>query len=74
MRRPYSSYKILYRYVTATCFLDYDTIAVGDKFGSVAILRLSDDVNDEIEEDPTGAKAFWDRGLLNGASQKVCEC
>ncbi|EDV29081.1 uncharacterized protein TRIADDRAFT_49802 [Trichoplax adhaerens] len=59
------------RYVTATCFLDYDTIAVGDKFGSIAILRLSDDINDEIEEDPTGAKAFWDRGLLNGASQKA---
>lgn len=27
--------------------------------------------NDEVDEDPTGNKALWDRGLLNGASQKV---
>ena len=24
-----------------------------------------------MEEDPTGVKALWDRGLLSGASQKV---
>lgn len=30
--------------------------------------------NDEVDEDPTGNKALWDRGLLNGASQKVILC
>ena len=25
-----------------------------------------------MEEDPTGVKALWDRGLLSGASQKAC--
>jgi len=24
-----------------------------------------------VDEDPTGTKALWDRGLLNGATQKA---
>lgn len=28
-------------------------------------------MNDDVDEDPTGNKALWDRGLLNGASQKA---
>lgn len=35
-------------------------------------IRLPTDVSDDVDEDPTGNKALWDRGLLNGASQKVC--
>ena len=46
-------------------------MATADKFGNVAVVRLPPDVTDEVEEDPTGSKAIWDRGLLNGASQKV---
>ena len=42
--------------------LDYHTAAVADKFGNVAVLRLSQDANENIEEDPTGNKAIWDRG------------
>ena len=34
-------------------------------------VRLPQDVSDEVDEDPTGNKALWDRGLLNGASEKV---
>lgn len=34
-------------------------------------VRLTANTTDEIDEDPTGTKAFWDRGLLNGAPQKV---
>ena len=34
-------------------------------------VRLPKDISDEVDEDPTGNKALWDRGLLNGASQKV---
>ena len=29
------------------------------------------DVNDDVDIDPTGSKGLWDRGLLNGASNKV---
>lgn len=59
------------RYVTAMCLLDYHTVAVGDKFGTVSLLRLPDKVNEDIQEDPTGTRALWDRGHLNGASQKL---
>lgn len=34
-------------------------------------VRLPGDVSDDVDEDPTGNKAIWDRGLLSGASQKV---
>lgn len=59
------------RWITAATLLDYDTIATADKFGNVAILRLPSSVSDDVDEDPTGNKALWDRGLLNGASQKA---
>jgi splicing factor 3B subunit 3 len=58
------------RWITCTSVLDYDTVAVADKFGNIAILRLPPNVSDDVEEDPTGHKSLWDRGLLNGASQK----
>ncbi|KAF4523972.1 hypothetical protein B566_EDAN013555 [Ephemera danica] len=47
------------RWVTATAVLDFDTTAIADKFGNIAV------------DDPTGNKALWDRGLLSGASQKA---
>ena len=34
-------------------------------------IRLATNVTDDVDEDPTGNKALWDRGLLNGASQKA---
>lgn len=32
---------------------------------------MGSDVSDNVDEDPTGNKALWDRGLMNGASQKA---
>uniref|UniRef100_A0A5S6QBT0 CPSF_A domain-containing protein n=1 Tax=Trichuris muris TaxID=70415 RepID=A0A5S6QBT0_TRIMR len=60
------------RYCTCCCLLDFDTIAVGDKFGNLSILRLPPGTVDDVQEDPTGIRALWDKGVLNGASQK-CE-
>ena len=63
------------RYVTSTCIMDYQTVAIADKFGNISVVRLPGNVNDNVDEDPTGTKALWDRGLLNGASQKAeCIC
>ncbi|MED6233745.1 Splicing factor 3B subunit 3, partial [Ataeniobius toweri] len=59
------------RWVTTACLLDYDTMASADKFGNISIVRLPPNTSDEVDEDPTGNKALWDRGLLNGASQKA---
>ncbi|KTG45726.1 hypothetical protein cypCar_00003649, partial [Cyprinus carpio] len=59
------------RWVTTACLLDYDTMAAADKFGNICIVRLPPNTSDDVDEDPTGNKALWDRGLLNGASQKA---
>jgi len=32
---------------------------------------LASSISDEVDDDPTGNKSLWDRGLLNGASQKA---
>ena len=48
-------------------------ILVADKFGNISIVRLPQNVNDNVDDDPTGSKSLWDRGLLSGASQKS-EC
>ncbi|KAK9701922.1 Mono-functional DNA-alkylating methyl methanesulfonate N-term [Popillia japonica] len=59
------------RWITCTSVLDYDTVATADKYGNIAIVRLPPNSSDDVDEDPTGNKALWDRGLLNGASQKA---
>lgn len=59
------------RWVNHICILDNDTCVAADKFGNVAVLRLPKDVTDDVEEDPSGSKALWERGHLGGASQKV---
>eukprot|EP00039_Didymoeca_costata_P018972 m.335766 g.335766 ORF g.335766 m.335766 type:complete len:1204 (-) comp17672_c0_seq1:1765-5376(-) len=59
------------RYLTRCALLDYSTVAGVDKFGNVNISRLPEGASDNIDEDPTGNKALWERGLLNGAAQKV---
>ena len=48
------------RFVTSSCLLDYDTVALGDKFGNLSIVRLPADTNDELDEDPTGRFACGD--------------
>ncbi|KAL7677689.1 hypothetical protein ACOME3_003928, partial [Neoechinorhynchus agilis] len=59
------------RFLSAVCLLDFNTLAVADKFGTVAILRLQQEVSDNIDVDPTGIKGLWERGLLNGAPYKL---
>merc|ERR1712061_112541 len=59
------------RWITCQCILDWNTVAVADKFGMLTILRLPKDCSDDVQEDPSGQKAIWSRGLLNGAQQKV---
>lgn len=59
------------RFITCTAVLDYDTVCTADKFGNISIIRLPPNISDDVDEDPTGNKALWDRGLLNGASQKA---
>lgn len=60
------------RWATAVTILDFTTCALADKFGNITILRLPSDINDDVQDDPSGTKALWSRGILSGASQK-CE-
>merc|ERR1712241_596122 len=53
------------RWVTTTCMMDYQTVAVADKFGNISVVLLGQNVNDQVDEDPTGTKSLWDRGLLS---------
>lgn len=59
------------RWITCTSILDYDTIATADKFGNIGIIRLPPNISDDVDEDPTGNKALWDRGKLTSATCKT---
>jgi len=61
------------RWLTSQTLLDYDTLAGGDKFGNVFVARLPQDVSDDVEDDPTGAKIKWDAQCMNGAANKMEE-
>ena len=52
------------------CVLDYDSVAVGDKFGNLFVLRIPDNTNDDVDN-PTSSRMLWDQGLLNGAPNKA---
>merc|ERR1711935_255141 len=56
--------------MTSFTFLDYDTIAGGDKFGNIFIVRVPGTVSDDIDN-PTGSQLLWDTGILNGAPNKL---
>ena len=61
------------RFMSALCVLDYNTVAGGDKFGNLFILRLPEGSNDNVEV-ASGARQLWDLGVLSGAPIKLnCE-
>ncbi|KAG5179960.1 putative spliceosomal protein sap [Tribonema minus] len=60
------------RHIARSCLLDYDTAAGCDKFGNFFVLRLPDDVSDDIDN-PSGNRVLWDHGMLNGAPNKLTQ-
>lgn len=59
------------RYLVSSGVVDINSVAGGDKFGNICVLQLPDDVNDDVDDDPTGSRSLWDRGWLGGSSQKA---
>lgn len=59
------------RYLVSSGIYNYNVVVGGDKFGNICVLQLPDDVNDDLDDDPTGTRSLWDRGWLGGASQKA---
>nr|GAT58591.1 predicted protein [Mycena chlorophos] len=59
------------RWVTAVSMVDYNTIAVGDRFGNVFINRLDAKISEQVDDDPTGAGIIHEKQQLMGAPHKT---
>ncbi|KAJ3416788.1 Splicing factor 3B subunit 3 [Chytridiales sp. JEL 0842] len=59
------------RWMTASTMTDYDTVAGGDKFGNLFVVRLPAETSQEIDDDPTGNKLTFEKGYLQGAPNKL---
>lgn len=58
------------RWTTCSTMLDYDTVALGDKFGNVVINRISPNVSEDADNDPSGASILHEKPFLMGAAHK----
>uniref|UniRef100_A0A7S3JPX3 DNA damage-binding protein 1 n=1 Tax=Aureoumbra lagunensis TaxID=44058 RepID=A0A7S3JPX3_9STRA len=52
------------RIIASLCIIDYDTVAIGDKFGNIALLRLPPDADDEVD-DPSGVSIYFAEAAPN---------
>ncbi|KAJ1503346.1 Splicing factor 3B subunit 3 [Coelomomyces lativittatus] len=59
------------RWTTCSLLLDFDTVACGDRFGNVFILRLPKSISNEMEEDISGNSILYEKGFLNAAQHKL---
>ncbi|KAI9208104.1 CPSF A subunit region-domain-containing protein [Polychytrium aggregatum] len=62
---------ILPRFMTSMVMVDYETVIGGDKFGNIFANRLSASISEEIDDDTTGNKLAFEKGVLNGAPYKL---
>lgn len=59
------------RWITCTTMVDYETVAGGDKFGNLWLLRCPQKVSEEADEDGSGAHLVHERQYLQGAPNRV---
>jgi splicing factor 3B subunit 3 len=59
------------RWVSCYTQLDHDSLAGADKFGNIFVLRLPQEVSEDIEDDPTGSVLKWDVSRTGSAAHKV---
>lgn len=59
------------RWITASTMVDYNTVAVGDKFGNIFINRVDQSVTKQVDDDPTGAGTLHEKSILMGAPHKT---
>lgn len=59
------------RWTTCTAMVDYESIAGGDKFGNVWIVRCPEKASIESDEDPAGAHLQHAREYLHGANHRL---
>ena len=59
------------RWSTCATMMDYDTVAGGDKFGNLWIVRCPTKVSEEADEDESGLHLLNARDYLHGTANRV---
>lgn len=59
------------RWTTCTTMVDYETVAGGDKFGNIWLLRCPQKASEEADEDGSGAHLVHERQYLQGAPNRL---
>jgi splicing factor 3B subunit 3 len=62
---------IIARWTTASTMVDYETVAGGDKFGNLWLLRCPQKASDEADEEGSGAHLLHERQYLSGAPSRL---
>ncbi|KAI9849816.1 MAG: pre-mRNA-splicing factor rse1 [Sclerophora amabilis] len=62
---------VISRWTTCTTMVDYETVAGGDKFGNLWLLRCPQKASDEADEDGSGAHLIHERQYLQGAPNRL---
>ena len=59
------------KWTTCHTMIDYETVAGGDKFGNLWLLRCPEKASSEADEEGSGAHLLHERGYLNGAPNRL---
>lgn len=59
------------RWTTGSTMADYETVAGGDKFGNLWLVRCPQKASEEADEDNSGAHLLHEKGYLNGAPNRL---
>jgi len=59
------------RWTSCTTMVDYETVAGGDKFGNLWLLRCPPKASEEADEDGSGAHLLHERQYLQGAPHRL---
>ena len=62
---------VIARWTTCTTMVDYETVAGGDKFGNLWLLRCPQKASEEADEDGSGAHMIHERQYLQGAPNRA---
>ncbi|RFU35793.1 hypothetical protein B7463_g614, partial [Scytalidium lignicola] len=59
------------RWTTCTTMVDYETVAGGDKFGNLWLVRCPTKASEEADEEGSGAHLLHERSYLQGAAHRL---
>lgn len=62
---------VIARWTTCSTMVDYETVAGGDKFGNIWLLRCPQKASEEADEDGSGAHLIHERQYLQGAPNRI---